>query len=38
MNRIEELMTCRDLMEKCSYPIIMLVNITEAIDKEINER
>jgi len=37
MNRIEELMTCRDLMEKCNYPMIMLVNITETIDKEIQE-
>lgn len=36
ITRIEQLLICRDLMEKSNYPHIMLVNISDEVDHEIN--
>ena len=37
MNTLEELMTCRDLMEKCKYPFIMIETLNNDIDNIICE-
>jgi len=37
MDKLDEMMQCRDIMEKHEYPIEMLYGITESIDRIITE-
>jgi len=37
MNKLDEMMQCRDLMDKYRYPIEMTRGITESIDRIITE-
>jgi hypothetical protein len=36
--RIEQLMACRDLMEKADFPDVMIMNISNEIDFNLNRR